>query len=198
MRYLLTTLLLTVYATLVCARPTITQINPEDDAVDSYDVIPYPGADTITLNGTLSEVYAQVLEINPNYEQDWSNGDTTVTESESTSNLERRADENADIHCYHKINKGWVGPAEDGIEHLRQFKLPPGLKGNTCKKVSCSGNTAISWCNDRSTLRVLPSFNNIADGAQVILNKCKGKLNTVGGWLGHNDDWRVFVDQAKC
>ncbi|KAL4805164.1 hypothetical protein BDV18DRAFT_161561 [Aspergillus unguis] len=205
-----TALLMAACAITVYAAPTITEIdsvtNPEDDPVDNYKVIPYPGADEIILNGTISEVYARVLEINPNYEADWANYSSTATgsedgsEEEGGSDLTTRDDKKKpkDLHCFKVWADGKTSPTQEGIYYLRKFKLPPGLKGNSCKTVSCAYTTAIRWCNDRPTLRVLPSFNNIADGAQVIYNYCQRNYDSVGGWLGHSDDWRVFVDKGDC
>ncbi|KAL4772414.1 hypothetical protein BDW60DRAFT_207042 [Aspergillus nidulans var. acristatus] len=163
-----------------------------EDGTTTFQVVPYPGADKITLSGTMQEVYAKILKINPNYEEDWKNVHNTNSKSEPRSDRPRL------INCdgsngYAKTNK-----IRDGISYLRKFKLPPGLKGNTCQVVSCSYDSAIRWCNDLPTLRILPSFDNIADGAQVILDWCQKNWNDVGGVLDHRDGWRVFVDKGNC
>lgn len=172
--------------------------------------MPYPGADKITLSGTMQEVYAKILEINPNYEEDWKNVNSTYSKPEP------RSDKPPLLNCGGRNGYAKIDKINDGISYLRKFKLPPGLEANTCQMVSCSYDSAISWCNDVSnrsslcstistltldklpTLRVLPSFDNIADGAQVILNWCQADWDDVGGVLGHPDSWRVFVDKEKC
>lgn len=93
----------------------------------------------IVLNGTMSDVYAQVLEINPNYEEDWTNHTLEARKAEERPH---------DVHC-EVWDYGVISAVTDGIYYLRnEFDLPPGLKGNTCKIVSCSYMTAIRWCND--------------------------------------------------
>ncbi|KAL4812129.1 hypothetical protein BDW67DRAFT_178980 [Aspergillus spinulosporus] len=163
-----------------------------EDGKTIFQVVPYPGADRITLSGTMQEVYAQILKINPNYEEDWQNFNHTY------SKLKPRSEERPLINCNGDNGYAKTDKIDDGISYLRKFKLPPGLEGNTCKMVSCSHNSAISWCNDLPTLRVLPSFDNIADGAQVISNWCQENWEDVGGVLDHEDHWRVLVNKGNC
>ncbi|KAL2801847.1 hypothetical protein BJX63DRAFT_146361 [Aspergillus granulosus] len=189
-----------------------------------WNVSPSPGAPPITLNGTVEQVYAKLLEINPNYDKDWGNAndegkiegvihsnfdldvdvDTAVgSETDIHAGLESRddleplhpregltceADRNADMWHIH-----------DGIRYLRKVKGQPVNDPGQCGRVSCSGNSAIWWCNlDPDHRKVLPSFNNIADGAQVIADNCRRGPNRVRGKLGHRDRWQVIVQHAKC
>ncbi|KAI9371572.1 hypothetical protein BJX61DRAFT_543515 [Aspergillus egyptiacus] len=99
---------------------------------------------------------------------------------------------------YNGVIGGYV---QDGIEYLRKVPghphLPAGPK--RCERVSCSYNTGIFWCNDNDTPRTLPSFNNIADGAQVIFTWCgKGKHDLFSGELSHDDKWRAVVERSRC
>ncbi|KAL6230662.1 hypothetical protein BDW75DRAFT_244621 [Aspergillus navahoensis] len=192
------TALLAVHALVASAYPTdadgITEMATPgyEEGETSFEVVPYPGADMIILNGTVQEVYAEVLKINPNYEEDWNNV------SRSSQNLYPRSQRPPLLNCLGNNGDANGNHIRAGIEYLRKFKLPPGLKGNTCRVVSCSWDSAIRWCNDRPTLRILPSFDNIADGAQVILDWCQKNWKDVGGVLDHYDDWRVFVDKGDC
>ncbi|KAL4750663.1 hypothetical protein BDW72DRAFT_193734 [Aspergillus terricola var. indicus] len=163
-----------------------------EDGETTFQVVPYPGADRVTISGTMQEVYAQILKINPNYEEDWKNVNHTY------SKLEPRSGTPPLLNCNGNNGDAKADKIRDGINYLRKFKLPPGLEGNTCKVVSCSFDSAIRWCNDLPTLRVLPSFDNIADGAQVILDWCQKNWKDVGGVLDHHDGWRVFVDKGNC
>ncbi|CBF84386.1 hypothetical protein AN9052.2 [Aspergillus nidulans FGSC A4] len=163
-----------------------------EDGTTTFQVVPYPDADKITLSGTMQEVHAKILEINPIYEEDWKNVNNTYSKPEP------RSDKPPLLNCDGRNGYAKIDKINDGISYLRKFKLPPGLEGNTCQMVSCSYDSAISWCNALPTLRVLPSFDNIADGAQVILNWCQVDWDNVGGVLGHPDSWRVFVDKEKC
>ncbi|KAL3488226.1 hypothetical protein BJX62DRAFT_212342 [Aspergillus germanicus] len=51
---------------------------------------------------------------------------------------------------------------------------------------------------DPKRTKVLPSYNNIADGAQVILDNCKRTQRGVRGKLGHDDLWTVIIDRDTC
>ncbi|CEL11800.1 hypothetical protein ASPCAL14896 [Aspergillus calidoustus] len=63
----------------------------------------------------------------------------------------------------------------------------------------CANGTKVRWCNDNPDNKTLPSWNNVADGAQVILNICKKKKkNGIQGELDHNDHWRVLVVKEDC
>ncbi|KAJ0414340.1 hypothetical protein BJY00DRAFT_318905 [Aspergillus carlsbadensis] len=216
---------------------------PESDyVIPSWEVAVYPGAAPIILNGTVEQVYAKLLEMNPNYDDDWKNaddidvdididfdtntaldlelercefeydihsdvevgvgvgGDVDVdAEIDFVSNaaldldLERREVEH-DIHCFRSVGvqKKYL---RSGIKYLRKVKGRPHLPPKKCGRVSCSYDSAIEWCNDREHDGFfLPSFNNIADGAQTILDICGKRSKAVKGWLGHGEDkWRVNV-----
>ncbi|KAL5046496.1 hypothetical protein BDW71DRAFT_207289 [Aspergillus fruticulosus] len=198
MRILLLSGLLAVYALVAFGYPTdadaITELTTPgyEEGKTSFEIVPYPGADTIRLSGTMQEVYAQILKINPNYEEDWN------SVNHSSPNLEPRSQRPPLLNCHGNNGDADGKRIRAGIRYLRKFKLPPGLKGKTCKVVSCSWDSAIRWCNDRPTLRILPSFDNIADGAQLILDWCQRNWKDVGGVLDHYDDWRVFVDKGDC
>ncbi|KAL3464647.1 hypothetical protein BJX64DRAFT_286138 [Aspergillus heterothallicus] len=170
--------ILTLLAMVASALPALAPLGPatikDEFVVPSWEVAPYPGATPIFLNGTVEQVYAKLLEINPNYDDDW-NGETMngVVEPE----LETR-DVDHKIECLRDI-----GPTQKfikaGIRYLRKINGRPHLPAGECSRVSCSYNSAIYWCNDKDHDAYLPSFNNIADGAQVILNIC---FNTKNDW----------------
>ncbi|KAL4972763.1 hypothetical protein BDW66DRAFT_154406 [Aspergillus desertorum] len=198
MQVFLIAALLAVYTWVAFGYPadadTVTELTTPgyEEGETSFKIVPYPGADTIILNGTMQEVYTQVLKINPNYEKDWS------FVNNSPPGLEPRSQTPPLLNCSGNYGDADGDQIRAGIKYLRKFKLPPGLKGESCRVVSCSWNSAIRWCNDRPTLRILPSFDNIADGAQVILDWCQKNWKDVGGVLDHYDDWRVFVDRGDC
>ncbi|KAL2799469.1 hypothetical protein BJX66DRAFT_332955 [Aspergillus keveii] len=140
--------ILAALAVMAPAFPTPSALaDPESDyVIPSWEVVPYPGAAPILLNGTVEQVYAKLHEMNPNYDIDWENED----------------DSDIDID------------------------------------VDIESNTALDLELERREREhndfYLPSFNNIADGAQVILNICGKDSKKIKGWLGHGDDkWRVNV-----
>ena len=117
----------------------------------SWEVPISPGGPVVTLNGTVQEVYAQLLKINPNY------GSQLGPTTDSSSAYEGNSELNSPEYEIKTIVCGAYYPAlvariEEGIKHLRSV---PGSPGNgpgpkDCGRVSCSWNAAIYWCNDVS------------------------------------------------
>ncbi|KAL2827236.1 hypothetical protein BDW59DRAFT_160524 [Aspergillus cavernicola] len=191
------TILLTVF-TLVASAHVIPKDPPRPDGnprLASREVQPYPGGAPITRKGTtVEEVHAKLLEMNPNYDDnDWRDTDTPPEQPEP---LVKRVKH--DIVCKTPKGNAHKDSIWQGIEYLRGVGEKPHLPAKTCERVSCSYNSAIIWCNDASTFRVLPSWDNIADGASVIIKECATGYKDVMGILDHNDHWRVFVEKADC
>ncbi|CEL10458.1 hypothetical protein ASPCAL13577 [Aspergillus calidoustus] len=100
-------------------------------------------------------------------------------------------------------NGSWTKTSliRDGVEELRlkaASNMRPYLGSKKCATVACERGAAIMWCNDNDYERLLPSWHNVADGAQVILNECSMHSGDVRGTLDHNDHWRVLVGLGKC
>ncbi|GAB1205198.1 hypothetical protein APSETT445_003869 [Aspergillus pseudonomiae] len=174
----------------------------------SWEVETTPGGPKMILNGTVQQVHAQLLEINPNYDDEFA----AVLEKRETTVLDKRDD----IKC-NNWPKARRGDIEAGIKHLRGVSGQPsnGPGPGNCGRVSCSWGAAIWWCNDVSLVasciqalyshfeqntftKVLPSFNNIADGAQVILNNCQRGGVKLSGQDFHSDNWNVIVRGDSC
>ncbi|KAL4793041.1 hypothetical protein BDV19DRAFT_391483 [Aspergillus venezuelensis] len=176
----------------------ITQLNQTTSTTATWEVQPSPGADFITLNGTVQEVYAEFLRINPDYEQDWQKVPDSVNPNTwlgSWANakkvirglidplLPRKYREK--LKCYEidmtgKIKKDWASRRHilEGIEYLRKVKGRPTVGFETkdrCARVWCSYNSAIEWCNDEENYngrQTLDSFSVIADAAERVMNEC--------------------------
>ncbi|KAL3489615.1 hypothetical protein BJX62DRAFT_238881 [Aspergillus germanicus] len=76
--------ILAALAVMASAFPTPSALaDPESDyIIPSWEVAPYPGAAPILLNGTVEQVYAKLLEMNPNYDIDWVNENDTELDIE--------------------------------------------------------------------------------------------------------------------
>ncbi|KAL4880352.1 hypothetical protein BJY04DRAFT_191654 [Aspergillus karnatakaensis] len=72
--------------------------------------------------------------------------------------------------------------------------MRPGAK---CQRAECLGNSAIIWCNFDTKHKTLPSWNNVADGAQTIVDHCK-EAGKVSGIHWHDDLWAVIVQEQEC
>ncbi|KAL5338590.1 hypothetical protein BJX70DRAFT_398536 [Aspergillus crustosus] len=87
---------------------------------------------------------------------------------------------------------------QKAIEKLRKAGGKPTLPAGDCTRVACHKEAAIHWCNNSKKTRSLPSFNNIADGAQVILDQCSQKTPEFDGELSHWDQWTAVVKNGDC
>jgi hypothetical protein len=170
-----------------------------------WQVQSHPGKPHITLNGTVEEVYSQLLEINPNYETDFGTIDQRVERL-------KRDDYPVEVTTPRDLTKRdntvcWnfqatiVWPINSGITYLRGVPGQPtnGPGPGNCGRVSCSYESAIWWCNDNPTPKTLPSFNTIADAAQTILNDCiTWKSIGISGQRFHDDKWNAVVTGDNC
>ncbi|OJJ08162.1 hypothetical protein ASPVEDRAFT_143667 [Aspergillus versicolor CBS 583.65] len=173
------------------------QFPAEDDSfkadriVDvSWEVAPFPGAPPITLNGTVEQVYAKLVQMNPNYDDDFKDIDPDL---ERAVGFDKRADT---LMCEGEKTAD-TKHIKEGIKYLRKVKGSPHLGPWDCGRVSCSYYSGIVWCNDSPNSKTLPSFTNIAEGAQVIIDGCDKKGQVVG-YLDHSDHWRVVLVDADC
>ncbi|OJJ02596.1 hypothetical protein ASPVEDRAFT_888642 [Aspergillus versicolor CBS 583.65] len=179
------------------------------DTVSIFRTKAYPDGPDLILNGTVTEVYAQLKEINPNFDEDFKDVRTVMDEisttdlSDPVSELETHIlSKRHTLNCisHDEADDASVDHIRGGISHLRSTKGKPTLAAGKCERVSCEWGDAILWCNDAPKTRSLPSYNNIADGAQTIMDGCykRGEsLRGFGGSLNHPDKWRVIVDGYK-
>ncbi|KAB8221394.1 hypothetical protein BDV33DRAFT_202633 [Aspergillus novoparasiticus] len=158
----------------------------------SWEVQTTPGGPKVNLNGTVQEVHEQLLAINPNYEQDFA---ALNADEKREFTFEKR--DTVTCYQYPQANHNDV---ESGIKYLRGVPGQPtnGPGPNNCGRVSCGNNAGIWWCNDNTFSKTLPSFNNIADGAQVVENHCWRGGNFFSGKCDHADHWSVIVKGERC
>lgn len=117
----------------------------------TWEVEVTPGSDKITLNGTMQEVHAQLLKLNPNYDNDF-----PVKRSEGPSSITKREFKYEKYSCWggdgwhypdESRKRGDNGDLKDGIDYLNSIGGTPGQSAGSCGRVSCSYNMAIYWCN---------------------------------------------------
>ncbi|CBF73403.1 hypothetical protein AN7861.2 [Aspergillus nidulans FGSC A4] len=130
--------------------------------------------------------------------QDASTGRINHTVSPASNpHIEPR--ENHDIKCDLGSSGNRIGSQKNlkkamkWLRKKRTKEVVPSLDAHKCETAVCAYGTRITWCNDNSNEKMLPSWINVAEGAQVILDLCKKKNNGVQGELNHNDHWRVIV-----
>jgi hypothetical protein len=106
-----------------------------------WEVEVAPGQ-TEVLNGTVQEVYAQALQINPNFQ---------LMPASPVRERDLAEKRNTVVKCgtFPLADKGRI---DEGIRYLRTLptapRMPPGP--GACFRVSCSYNAAIYRCNDVS------------------------------------------------
>lgn len=115
----------------------------------------------VVLNGTIEQVHVQLLELNPNWDEDFLSDveeepftdNDSVTEGDAVLGLDRRTNfQGSKYNCYGRWAQIHAFVIRDGIRYLRGVKGKPNMgpgPGN-CGRVSCSYSSAIYWCNDVS------------------------------------------------
>ncbi|KAL4796964.1 hypothetical protein BDV19DRAFT_387833 [Aspergillus venezuelensis] len=106
-----------------------------------------------------------------------------------------------DVVCFRFEETAPVEFIRDGIDYLRRGKETDmaHLDPDMCWRVSCSYDTAISWCNPDKEKDKSMSFFHIAEGAQVIIDECAYmKGAAMAGIVDHPDKWQVIVHKDKC
>lgn len=165
------------------------QIVALEAPIPGYIVVPLevavqavPGGPVINLTGSVEEIHAQLVGINPNFDRDFAFDVSEVEAPNKNAGLDKRFGPVCGGGGYN-----WGAAAGfrigEGISYLRGVGGQPHLSGGPgrCSRVSCSWNAAIWWCNDSTGDANLPGFNTIADCAQVIRNACEGSDGYVVG-----------------
>ncbi|KAB8219143.1 hypothetical protein BDV33DRAFT_192139 [Aspergillus novoparasiticus] len=164
----------------------------------TWEVEVTPGGDKVTLNGTVQEVHAQLLQLNPNYDSDF-----PAKRSEEPSSLTKRDFKYEKYYCWgedgwhYSRKRGDSGDLQDGIDYLNSIGGTPKEAPGDCGRVSCSYNMAIYWCNANSETQYLKSYATIASGAQFLLDKCGGDNKPHGEVVAPNH-WSVRVVSDAC
>ncbi|KAI1846529.1 hypothetical protein JX266_007426 [Neoarthrinium moseri] len=140
----------------------------------SWEVRPFLDNRTVIINGTVERVFDELLEINPQYMADFAAmGETAITPSAEPVDAQLSGKLPRPLCDWGNLGAK-PGVIREGIRYLRTILGAPALGPgpHECGQVSCSFSSAITWCNDRKENKKLESFSDIADLAQIILDKC--------------------------
>ncbi|KAK4199942.1 hypothetical protein QBC40DRAFT_175094 [Triangularia verruculosa] len=201
----LLTIPLAVFAADPLSNYTMTEIQ--------WDMPITPGdlsSDTVTVTGTVEDAIAQMEALYPGWNQTFQSqlpplvGDPGQDDGrEEDTVLYSVAEKPESVLCDiegRNANRYYI---DAGIRYLR------GLEGTTkpkngpgpgnCGCVSCSWNAAIFWCNDSDSDKEV-TWGGIADGAQVVNDKCKfnPKNMYVRGQVSYKGSWNVVVRRDPC
>ncbi|KAM4064864.1 hypothetical protein HRG_004783 [Hirsutella rhossiliensis] len=189
-----------------------------DDPIEGYaaftpewEVEVSPSGRMMRLNGTIEEIYRELLLINPKYEEEFVIAPEPKKEPPPSAKLSANSSslQGTDWNLGTSICGGrWqaasVRRIKEGIEHLRRVRGRPGSEPgpSRCGRVSCSYNSAIWWCNDDGRPKKLSSFSDIANGAQLLVTRCVEWMNPeprdIGGQAFHPSKWNVIVRRDRC
>ncbi|POR32128.1 Uncharacterized protein TPAR_07670 [Tolypocladium paradoxum] len=166
----------------------------------SWEVQATPGGPTVVLNGTVQDVHAQLVKLNPDWEAQFADDGSREN---NAATLEKRTDfMGSGYVCGGRWKECDLDRLIEGIRYLRNVTATqPYADGGTgiCSRVSCSYNAAIWWCNDDPSPKQLVSFGSIADGVQYLIFMCQalGKP-TFSGQVFHSTHWNVVATAAEC
>ncbi|KAK3998289.1 hypothetical protein QBC44DRAFT_338278 [Cladorrhinum sp. PSN332] len=174
----------------------------------SWEVEATPGGPTMILNGTVEEVHAQLLEVNPNYDSDFAEIKAAKKAAAAARQFTGLSNREASNICdlYGVWDSATKARILEGVDYLHGVKGQPvnGPGPGNCGRVSCSYDSAIWWCNDNPTTKALPSFDPIADAAAIIVTDCPEMdtevlgVRTISGQRFQDDLWNCIVRGAHC
>ncbi|KAF5618809.1 uncharacterized protein FTJAE_12170 [Fusarium tjaetaba] len=167
---------------------------------------------TTVLGGTIEEIHEELLQLNPNWDEEYMPNSTQAAADTEKRDLDKhlfgRTNFNgAKYTCRGRWPECHPAPIVRGIEYLRYVQGKPknGPGPGNCGRVSCSNNAGIWWCNDNASSKTLNGFGSIADGAEYINDKCTrwgwqngGYRSFVSGQVFHKTNWNVIVRKDKC
>lgn len=106
----------------------------------------FPGGETIKVNGTVQDLHAKLLSLNPNWDKDFPDADEGKGVTPNRDHAKRSIFLYQNVWCDGPYGLAATEPLTNGISYLRKLKGQPWLdKG--CARVSCSWKSAIYWCN---------------------------------------------------
>jgi len=128
----------------------------DTDSIPGYTIVPQsweievsPGV-IKTFNGTVQEMVAQAVAINPAFKLPAisSRAVTSPSKNSRSMPLARR-----EVKFCNNFGPAKVDAILEGVQYLHRLggipTLPPGP--GTCSRISCSYDSAIFWCNDVSS-----------------------------------------------
>ncbi|KAG6216241.1 hypothetical protein E4U26_008205 [Claviceps purpurea] len=177
---------------LVAASSNVFTVEGIEAPIPGYGVETlHPRDAPVSLDGTIEPVASEAKKLSPRWTRD-------LEKRERPSVLPYKI-ECADEKRWKKAHRWYI---QDGLAYLSKLKSKPkmGPGPGTCSRVSCSYEAAIWWCNDNSEKLELNSFQEIADGANSILDQCISYglvLDRPGGQAFMPGNWNVIVRQDK-
>ncbi|UNI21264.1 hypothetical protein JDV02_007269 [Purpureocillium takamizusanense] len=177
--------------------------------IPSWTVQLSPGSEPVTINGTVEDVVSEIKKVNPHWIALEGATDSSEPSSSATRRKKRADFSGGDVECLdssHGYGHAIKRRIQQGIRYLHGVHGRPHHEAGPeeCGRVSCSYNSAIWWCNNNRDRLQLSSFQDIADGAQRVLNICPAEYrvthgDSVAGAAYHpRNNWLVIVRKNEC
>ncbi|GBF65816.1 hypothetical protein TMEN_8534 [Trichophyton mentagrophytes] len=157
-----------------------------------------PGGENVTLEGSIQEIFHQILKLNPSYKQEDFHDTPDSHAHQVGTNLEKRIP--GDIICDPSGTKrAWRKHIEEGVAYLKRAPQASlcRVRNRACSRISCSWDSGIFLCNDRDSWfeEFCPVLGNYAD---EILRGCQQSRTKVAGQKFDPQNYNVLVKFDKC
>ncbi|TLD20420.1 hypothetical protein PspLS_08410 [Pyricularia sp. CBS 133598] len=173
--------------------------------VDTQWMVEIRPGDKVQLNGTVEAVYAQMLQLNPDFEKDMAEKTAARRAKEhqhqhqTTNTTLSKRDHN---ECNGDYRPALAESISRGIEYLGKVDGEPIIDGGTCGRVSCGDGGGIGWCSYRDDRYTVNSFGWIGNAAEIVVQDCSfpdmyGK-DWVAGRRYHDAHVAVWVGSQQC
>ncbi|KAK7959920.1 uncharacterized protein PG986_004774 [Apiospora aurea] len=185
-----------IWATLVCALVSGASVQPNGgSASNSSALMPgiiWRGNVTVDgpiyeFNGTVQEIYAQIKEVNPAYE---------LMPRKHLSSDPMHSLTHVQCETPYGPPDDWgyavTNNIQDGITYLESLTGDCGVTPGPCGRVSCSWDSAISWCWNNPTGGYTLKCSQLAGYAQAVVNNCPYRPNEVWGEAYDSAGFSVF------
>ncbi|OBS29562.1 hypothetical protein FPOA_03500 [Fusarium poae] len=201
---------------LLLSVPLLPAVLAVDSPIDGYGVmipeweVEVTSGSTMVLAGTIEKVHEKLLQMNPNWNEEYNSTQNSAGNGKRDSNIHlfsRNVFSGAEYKCGGTLPECHPTGIATGIDYLRSVKGKPknGPGPGNCGRVSCTQNGAIWWCNDNASSKTLDGFGDIADGAEYLGKKCtrwgweNGSYKAfLSGKAFHEDNWNVIVQKDSC
>lgn len=179
----------------------------------AIESVPGNATSTIILNGTVQEVYHNLIDINPDYDdllRKYRSSKAATALPDSFHSFDSMAEVPSNCGYCNVCTKRWAPAAYmiilDGINHLNNLTGKPanGPGPGACGRVSCEWGSSIWWCNDNCERKELDSWREIVSATEDITRQCfwteRDKSLVTGGQIFQPDGWNVVVrhDDDDC
>lgn len=148
---------------LIVSIPLISSLKsplPDHDVHEQVWIVPItPGGPTVTVNGTVQQLFKQLTKINPNYEAEFPPQTPDIGQPRSDSDKRDIQDHMMGRYScaydFYGVGLGFIRSefVERGlVEYLDKVPGSPKLAPVSCSRVSCDLAQGIWWCNHVSSL----------------------------------------------